>query len=297
VLSLTLLSGCSAETIVDLLPVRADAAAGTDPPALDAAADGAGPWDGSEAAAPPNAGADGSLSSAPGTDGAVSPQGTCPGVAPGAPSINALYFGGSEARVEVANMGQLNLSTEFAVEAWVLLCSASGGPSIVSQYQLDSEDKFLGIDPALQLPESWFSLAIDGMPTVAARTALPVGSWHHLAVSAGSGTLQIFVDGQSLASASLVTPVANAASTLYIGSALRLGWAASIDGYIADVRISSNNRYPGTFTPAPVLAADSTTLALWPLDEGAGTVAGDRGPATLNGTIAGAAAWTTAPAR
>jgi len=65
---------------------------------------------------------------------------------------------------------------------------------------------------------------------------------------------------------------------------------------IAEVRLSSANRYTAEFTPETRLKADAATLALWHLDEGAGSVADDSGPAQLQGTIVGAA-WALAPTR
>jgi len=101
-------------------------------------------------------------------------------------------------------------------------------------------------------------------------------------------------------------PIANPQSTLYLGATARherafdtaagtLYWPP-IDGFIAEVRLSSTNRYVAEFTPETRLKTDAATLALWHLDEGAGTAASDSGPAPINGTIIGAT-WALAPTR
>lgn len=302
------LKGCAAQTIVDLLPLKLDAAVEPPGPTLPEAAAGTSAPSGSDAAddssvttsALPmaDAASDDALafSTATRTDAGVLPPAACLDAARGGPTIPALYFGGSGARVEIQPSNQLNFSTEFAIEAWIFLCSNGGGPVILSEYVLAAEDKYVGIDPVNQAPEAWF-LVPDDMPTVVSTAPLSLASWHHVAISAGSGSLRLFVDGKSMATAPFLTPAANASAPLYIGTSMRVGWTASIDGYIADVRLSSKNRYPANFAPPATLAVDSATVALWPLDEGAGTIATDRGTAGLNGAIAGGVSWVRAPAR
>jgi hypothetical protein len=132
-----------------------------------------------------------------------------------------------------------------------------------------------------------------------------VQTWHHLASSYGGGSFRLYVDGTLAASMDATEPAANPQSTLYIGATARherafdaagiLYWPP-IDGFIAEVRLSSSNRYSADFTPETRLKTDPHTLALWHLDEGVGNVATDSGPAQLTGTITGAT-WTLAPAR
>jgi hypothetical protein len=69
-----------------------------------------------------------------------------------------------------------------------------------------------------------------------------------------------------------------------------------VRGAIADVRMSSIDRYPAKFVPQPQLTSDDSTLALWHLDEGAGTVALDNGANHLDGAIVGAD-WSNLTAR
>jgi hypothetical protein len=101
--------------------------------------------------------------------------------------------------------------------------------------------------------------------------------------------------------------VANGPNKLYIGATARsehaidkaLGdvWWPPIDGYISEVRISSVNRYSkDTFTPEKRFEPDSSTIALWHLDEGTGDTALDSGPNHMDGAIVGPQ-WALAPAR
>jgi hypothetical protein len=60
--------------------------------------------------------------------------------------------------------------------------------------------------------------------------------------------------------------------------------------------MSAVDRYPADFTPERHLTADASTLALWHLDDGDGSVARDSGPNHLDGAIMGAA-WSNLPSR
>jgi hypothetical protein len=127
-----------------------------------------------------------------------------------------------------------------------------------------------------------------------------------LAVSYGGGSYRLYVDGGLVAAVDAVESVANAPSTLYLGATARNErsydttqgqlWWPPIDGFIAEVRISSGNRYPSDFRPEPQLSPDPSTLGLWRLDEGDGDLAADSGPNRLPGSIFGAQ-WELAPIR
>jgi hypothetical protein len=69
-----------------------------------------------------------------------------------------------------------------------------------------------------------------------------------------------------------------------------------IRGAIAEVRMSSIDRYKADFSPERTLSSDASTLALWHLNEGAGNVAKDSGPNRLDGAIVDAT-WSELPAR
>jgi hypothetical protein len=100
--------------------------------------------------------------------------------------------------------------------------------------------------------------------------------------------------------------IVNPQSSLYLGATARherdfdptlgtLYWPP-IDGFIAEVRLSSSNRYTADFVPQPRLEVDASTLGLWHLDEGDGSLAEDSGPSHLHGTITGAV-WASVPVR
>ena len=98
----------------------------------------------------------------------------------------------------------------------------------------------------------------------------------------GGGLKKLYVDGTRWARAPGTDANSNAGELhLYRGgeSATRQRtanvdagqrWWAPVKGAIADVRMSSIDRYLAEFVPQPHLTADDSTLALWHLDDEAG---------------------------
>ena len=233
----------------------------------------------------------------------------------------ALSFQGAYDRIEIPSASQLDLPQDFAIEAWVWVRSYDAGHGILNRWIPGVGDLQLTFGtpeplPQLELPSleqvpshvlaSWGFVRPDYWLTTVAPALPSVEAWHHLASSYGGGSFRLYVDGTLVGSMDSTEPVANPQSTLYLGATARherafdsaggtLYWPP-IDGFIAEVRLSSSNRYAADFTPEKRLKADAATLALWHLDEGVGTIAGDSGPAQMNGTITGAT-WALAPTR
>ena len=77
---------------------------------------------------------------------------------------------------------------------------------------------------------------------------ITVGNWYHVAVSRTSGTLQLFVNGLSIASVSY-TGTPGAGANFYIGS--ETGQGAYFYGYMSNVRlVKGTGLYTTTFTPS-----------------------------------------------
>lgn len=232
----------------------------------------------------------------------------------------ALSFHGAYDRIEIPSSAQLDLPQDFALEAWVWVRSYDAGHGVLNRWIPGLGDVQLTFGTPEPLPQmefpslepvpshvlgSWAFVKADYWLTAVAPALPNVAAWHHLASSYGGGSFRLYVDGRLAGSMDATEPAANPQSTLYLGATARherafdaggtLYWPP-IDGFIAEVRLSSTNRYVADFTPEIRLKTDVATLALWHLDEGAGSVANDSGPAQLNGTITGAT-WSLAPAR
>ena len=232
-----------------------------------------------------------------------------------------LSFRGAYDRVEIPSSNALDLPQDFAIEAWVWVRSYSAGHGILNRWIGAVGDVQLSFGtpeplPQLELPTlelvpshvlaSWVFVRPEYWLTGVAPTLPSVEQWHHVAASYGGGTFRLYLDGAQVSSVDATEPVANPQSTLYLGATARhertfdpaLGtmYWPPMDGFIAEVRLSSNNRYTAEFVPEPRLSVDAATLALWHLDEADGNVVTDSGPAQLEGVITGAS-WATVPAR
>lgn len=233
----------------------------------------------------------------------------------------ALYFSGPYDRVEIANSPLLDVPQDFAIEAWVLVKSYTGGHGILNRWTGGIGDIQLtfGVPEPVSFSElpsnepvpshvlaTWGFVKPDLWLTTIAPSLPSVDAWHHLATSYGGGSLRLYVDGVVVGSMDGTEAVANASNTFFIGATARhershdaskgqLFWPP-MHGYISEVRISSTNRYPEDFVPEPRLLSDAATIALWHLDEGAEALVSDSGPNQLHGVIIGAE-WALAPVR
>lgn len=233
----------------------------------------------------------------------------------------ALSFQRAYDRVEIESSPLLDVPQDFTVEAWVLVRSYAGGHGVLNRWISGMGDVQLTFGapeplPVLELPTgelapshvlaAWAFVRPDYWVTAVAPSLPSTGEWHHLASAYGGGSFRLYVDGKLAASMAGEETVPNPQSALYVGATARyerafdtslgtLYWPP-IDGFIGDVRLSSISRYDADFTPEPRLSPDASTLALWHLDEGAGSTALDSGPSQLAGSIHGAA-WELAPRR
>lgn len=85
------------------------------------------------------------------------------------------------------------------------------------------------------------------------------GNWHHVAISrASGGSAYIYINGTSEANIA-ANHNFNNSNPLYIGSRSAAGY---LTGYLDEIRISSAQRYSGTFTPNGTAAITATATAL-----------------------------------
>ena len=108
--------------------------------------------------------------------------------------------------------------------------------------------------------------------------------WHHVAAvyDAGMQSETCYVDGDAGGTVNGARrPLVPVDAGLEIGR----GWR----GWLAEIRISSTARYSASFVPARRFAPDGSTLALYPLDEGAGQIARDASGNGHDASLQGAA--------
>ena len=241
------------------------------------------------------------------TDGVVSASETIEVMnsAPSAPVVaieetcHSAAFDGVDDLIEVSSYAGLTLGSTFTVEAWVywegtdtnryqtIAAQTSGSASGTHEWHFS-------------LASSTSTACGGGYPVGAlvwdmfnsgacshTNTAIPSGTWTHVAAVYSGGETTLFINGQD------DTVVTRTLSRSQSGSeSLTLGWGSdngedwTFDGDIDAVSIAASARYSGSFAPV-LLTRDSDTLSLWNLDEGTGTTSIDPvggSDAVLDGT-------------
>lgn len=225
------------------------------------------------------------------------------GVAPS--GAEGIFFDGIDDAVFVPNAPSLGL-TRFTVETWFRW--EGGGattvhgatnvyPMVVRGSNTDGYNFLLGINSATGALFGGFYALGGTTVSLIGPTALPVGEWHHGAVSYDGSALRLFLDGQQIASvASTVTPRADAGSRVGIAAAQtsfgsRVG---AFRGFLDEPRIWDHAR-PGAAIEADrwsTAFAGAGPLVRWTLSEGTGTTAASSGSAPgITGTFSGAPVW------
>jgi sugar lactone lactonase YvrE len=193
---------------------------------------------------------------------------------------------GDGASLAVPSTPDLFPGNDFTLEMWLKLDS-SGGGDIWNKWTDSQEDKHL-----YRFSDVSFGyIAFTGVTTPYLLTQFTENipeQWHHLAVSNDGTTERVFEDGVLVGSTpSGTSSVSDSAGTLYFGRNFDRGDSVANPYTVADIRLSSGQRYTGNFVPDTQFANDAMTRALWHLDAGTGTTVADSSgnghPATLIG--------------
>ena len=157
------------------------------------------------------------------------------------------YFDGSSL-ISAATPAAIG-TQDYTIEFWM------NSPNVTSTWQsLVSRDYNNSDGFRLYKQESTSELAFySGGASVRATTSgagLTNNVWHHIAVVRNSGTLQIYVDGVSKASASNSDDISEAAAPINIGGNTGEVSNYPFTGYIRDMRVVNGTAvYTSNFTP------------------------------------------------
>ncbi|MEV4314353.1 LamG-like jellyroll fold domain-containing protein [Actinocrispum sp. NPDC049592] len=147
----------------------------------------------------------------------------------------ALSFNGTSDMVTVADANDLDLTSAMTLEAWVRpTATTSNWRTIMLKERTGGLTYALYADNAASRPTSYLTIS-SADRSVTGPTALPANTWTHVAVTYGSGTYRLYVNGTEVANAAVTGSMA--AST----GALRIGgnniWGEFFTGAIDDIRI------------------------------------------------------------
>ena len=164
----------------------------------------------------------------------------------------ALSFDGVNDLVSVADAATLDLTTGMTVEAWVNPVALSGWRTVAFKavpgglaYALYAHD---------DAPRPAGTINTGGSDASAIGTAaLPLSTWTHLAMTFGSGTLRLYVNGVLVGTQAVAGALRTSANVLTIGG--NGVWPEWFGGLIDEVRI-----YNRALTQAEIQAGMSQTL-------------------------------------
>jgi hypothetical protein len=194
------------------------------------------------------------------------------------------------ASLAVPSTPDLFPGNDFTLEMW-LKFDSSGGGDVWNKWTDSEEDKHLYRFSDVSFGYINFTGVSSPYLSMQFTEAIPE-QWHHLAVSNDGTTERVFEDGVLAAStASGGVTIADNAGTLYFGRNVDRGDSVANPYTVADIRLSSGQRYTGNFVPEPQFTNDAMTRALWHLDAGTGSTIPDSSGNGHSGTLLGPFGW------
>jgi len=163
------------------------------------------------------------------------------------------YFDGSSNLVTTAS--QVIPTGSFTIEAWAFVTSSSATQTILAQGTGvgDAGRTWIGIESS---SGAKWAVQIGGTQAISSLTPV-LNSWTHVAMTYNGSTITLYVNGISVASASVTQNASN--TTLKVGA----NWGAyNLTGYVSNARVSNSVIYTSNFTPStsPFSAAAGTVF-------------------------------------
>lgn len=193
---------------------------------------------------------------------------------------NACFLPGSNfAFIDGPSMA-VNDANGLTAAAWVRLSSTPSSEYILAEHRGNART-WLAVDSSRRLISR-----ISNATTQTASGALTVGQWHHVAVTAGNGSIKLYIDGVQRATRSAAVETNSAILRLANGNSISstTAWNGGIDefrtytrpltahevGILAGTAVFNGNLapVPAAGSPQSVVAGGSITLAGSATDDG-----------------------------
>ena len=149
---------------------------------------------------------------------------------------NALFFNGTSARVNVPDSNSLDLTSAMTLEAWVRPSITNASyRTVVLKEQTSNLAYSLYSTTDTNRPDT--EAIIGGaFEVVTAPSALPAGTWSHLAATYDGSQLRLFINGTQVAQTAASGSIATSTAPLRIGGNVVWG-GESFNGWIDEVRV------------------------------------------------------------
>ena len=173
-------------------------------------------------------------------------------------------FDGSSETLYVNDSSAFNMGTsDYTVECWIKL---DGGSGSLNQHScLWTMDNYQTSGEVFVLSSGRIGLYSHTgylMQSPSSGGTIKSNQWHHIAVSRSSGTVQLFVDGVSMGSASQNSITAN---SFYVGCERNSGGGTGsfVDGKISNLRVVKGTAlYTSSFRPPTKVLTNITNTVL-----------------------------------
>jgi hypothetical protein len=170
---------------------------------------------------------------------------------------SSMYFDGTSDYLTMINQGSIfSFGTgDFTVEAWVYLNAMPSGNGYPASYWIVGGGPVsgtLGFDIAIGSTNLQVGISTFASLNINAAHGMTTSTWYHVAVVRAGSTLKAFINGNTLATASVSGVTADPCLTgLAVSAAEPVGsTGGNFNGYIQDLRITKGYaRYPYSFTP------------------------------------------------
>jgi len=211
----------------------------------------------------------------------------------------AVVLDGTDDHISVPDHADLNFDStgDFTIEAWFKVDAVGRQNPIVCKL-IGSNPNFTGYQMWIAPDNKLKAFICDGSYTlVASSSTITANTWYYAAFTVDrDGNEKVYLNGSLDCTPVNVSGVGNinTDTTLWIGRATHSPTLA-FDGTIAEVRISDIARTDAeiadAYTDGGSFENDANTIALWHLNEGSGTTAGDSSGNGHDGTLTNGATW------
>jgi hypothetical protein len=177
------------------------------------------------------------------------------------------YFNGSTDSLTIASPASTLIdwyTSSFTIEYWIYPNSFNTGgngsdPVTIGNMSITDTSNYWSFGPLSSgvVRFYYYNGSIQGFSTTA---TIPLKTWTHLAFVNNAGSLTIYINGVSSATANIVgsTPLSGSGLPLAIGKA----GSVAFNGYLSNIRITGSAVYTAAFTPptAQLTAITNTSL-------------------------------------
>ena len=201
-----------------------------------------------------------------------------------APTGFVLHLDGS-GHVTIPGAATLNNENLYTLEGWISEDAPGGGgyQGFISQDNGGCCTIRMLISPSLN---PFVNAGAHDDITFSGFT-FTVPAWHHWAMTCGSGTATLWVDGANIGTTPCLDPGNISGDSMYLGTG-EGGTSYLLTGRIGEVRVSNIVRYSTAFTPQKRFTNDANTMMLLHFDTGSGTTASDSSGHGNNGAFSSA---------